>query len=167
MGIQCNPNIFPILPLSCLIYRENFIKISLQWRHYERDGVSNHQPHNCLLKHLFRRRSKKTSKLRVTGLGEGNSLGSGEFPAQMTSNAENVSIWWRHQTYFANRQTDKSVTYVLTVTIISSYKCVVWGMSLKENKVCSNRQLCHTFILNYTWYICFFMLNNTSGPHID
>ena len=23
-------------------------------------------------------------------------LGTGEFPAQMTSNAENVSIWWRH-----------------------------------------------------------------------
>ena len=24
------------------------------------------------------------------------SLGTGEFPAQMASNAENVSIWWRH-----------------------------------------------------------------------
>ena len=22
--------------------------------------------------------------------------GTGEFPAQMSSNAENVSIWWRH-----------------------------------------------------------------------
>ena len=38
----------------------------------------------------------KTSKLRVTGLCAGNSLGTGEFPAQMASNAENVSIWWRH-----------------------------------------------------------------------
>ena len=46
--------------------------------------------------HLFRRRSKKTSKLRVTGLCVGNSPGTGEFPAQMASNAENVSIWWRH-----------------------------------------------------------------------
>ena len=45
---------------------------------------------------LFRRRSKKTSKLRVTGLCAGNSLGTGEFPAQMTSYVENVSIWWRH-----------------------------------------------------------------------
>ena len=43
-----------------------------------------------------RRRSKKTSKLRVTGLCEGNSPVSGEFPAQRTSNAENVFIWWRH-----------------------------------------------------------------------
>ena len=66
---------------------------SLGWRHNERDGVSNHQPHDCLLNRLFRRRSKKTSKLRVTGLCEGNSQDSGEFPAQRTSNAENVSIY--------------------------------------------------------------------------
>ena len=70
--------------------------LSLQWRHNERDSVSNHQPHDCLLNRLFRRRSKKTSKLRVTGLCAGNSPGTGEFPAQMASYAENVSIWWRH-----------------------------------------------------------------------
>ena len=45
---------------------------------------------------IFRRRSKKTSKLRVTGLCVGNSPVTGEFPAQMASNAENVSSWWRH-----------------------------------------------------------------------
>ena len=39
---------------------------------------------------------KKTSKLSVTGLCAGNSPTTGEFPAQMASNAENVSIWWRH-----------------------------------------------------------------------
>ena len=43
-----------------------------------------------------RRRSKKTSKLRVIGLCEGNSPVTGEFPAQMASNAKNVSTWWRH-----------------------------------------------------------------------
>ena len=43
-----------------------------------------------------RRRSKKTPKLRVTGLCAGNSPVTGEFRAQMASNAENVSIWWRH-----------------------------------------------------------------------
>ena len=75
--------------------------VSLQWRHYERDGVSNHQPHDCLLNRLFRRKWKKTSKLRVTGLCEGNSPVTGEFPAQMASNAENASIWWRH--YVATR----------------------------------------------------------------
>ena len=41
---------------------------SLQLRHNGCDGVSNHQPHHCLLNRLFRRRWKKTSKLRVTGL---------------------------------------------------------------------------------------------------
>ena len=40
----------------------------LQWRHNGRNSVSIHQPHDCLLNRLFRRRSKKTSKLRVTGL---------------------------------------------------------------------------------------------------
>ena len=45
---------------------------------------------------LFRRRAKKTSKLRVTGLCAGNSPVTGEFPAFMASNVENVSIWWRH-----------------------------------------------------------------------
>ena len=49
---------------------------ALQWRHNDHDGVSNHQPHGCLLNRLFRRRSKKISKLRVTGLCEGNSLGT-------------------------------------------------------------------------------------------
>ena len=70
--------------------------ISLRWHRNGRDSVSNHQPHDCLLSRLFRRRSKKTSKLRVTGLCSGSSPGTGEFPAQMASYAENVSIWWRH-----------------------------------------------------------------------
>ena len=56
--------------------------IALQWRHDECDGVSKHQPHDCLLNRLFRRRSKKTSKLHVTGLGAGKSPVTGEFPAQ-------------------------------------------------------------------------------------
>ena len=69
---------------------------SLQWRHNGHGGVSNYQTHDCLLNRLFRRRSTKTSKLRVTGHCAGNSPVTGEFPAQMASNAENVSIWWRH-----------------------------------------------------------------------
>ena len=70
--------------------------VSLHWRNDGRDSVSNHQPHDCLLNRLFRRRSKKISKFRVTGLCAGNSPETGEFPAQKASNAENVSIWWRH-----------------------------------------------------------------------
>ena len=73
--------------------------VSLQWRHNERDGVSNHQRLDCLFKRLFRRKTKKTSKLRVTGLCEGNSPVNGEFPAPRASNAENVPIWWRHHVF--------------------------------------------------------------------
>ena len=69
---------------------------SLHWRYNDRGGVSGHQPHDCLLNRLFRQRTKKTSKLRVTGLCAGNSPATGEFPAQRASYAEDVSIWWRH-----------------------------------------------------------------------
>ena len=68
----------------------------LQWRHNEQNGVSNHRRLDCLLNRSVRRRSKKTSKLRVTSLYEENSPVTGEFPAQKVSNAENVSIWWRY-----------------------------------------------------------------------
>ena len=59
---------------------------TLQWRHNGQDGVLNHQTHDCLLNRLFRRRSKKTSKLRVTGLCAANIPVTGEFPAQVASN---------------------------------------------------------------------------------
>ena len=73
-----------------------WVKELLEWRQNRLHCVLNRQPHDCLLKRLFRRRSKKTSKLRLTGLCEVNSPETGEFPAQRASNAENVSIWWRH-----------------------------------------------------------------------
>ena len=75
----------------------------LQWRHNERDGVSNHRRLDCFLNHLFRRRSNKTSKLRVISLCERDSPVTGKFPAQRASYAENVSIWWRHHAERANQ----------------------------------------------------------------
>ena len=39
---------------------------------------------------------QRTLELRVTGLCAGNSPVTGEFSAQMASNAENIFIWWRH-----------------------------------------------------------------------
>ena len=66
---------------------------SLRWRHNGRVGVSDHQPHDFLLNCSFRRRSKKRSKLHVTGLCAGNSPVTGEFPAQKASDAECVSIF--------------------------------------------------------------------------
>ena len=69
---------------------------ALLWHHNERDDISNRQPHDCLLNRSFRPRSKKTSKLRITGICAGNAPETAEFPTQMASNAENVSIWWCH-----------------------------------------------------------------------
>ena len=80
--------------IHCLVRYK--LLCTLQCRHNERDGVSNHRRRDRLINRLFRRRSKTTSKLRVTGLCEGNSPVTGEFPAQRASNAEIVSIWWRH-----------------------------------------------------------------------
>ena len=67
---------------------------SLQWRHNERDGVSNHQPHDCLLNRLFN--IKENIKAMRHWPLCGNSPVTGEFPAQTASYAENVCIWWRH-----------------------------------------------------------------------
>ena len=50
---------------------------------------------------------RKTSKLCGTGLFEGNSPVTGEFPAQRASDAENVSIWWRHHVFTKLYITDK------------------------------------------------------------
>ena len=91
--------------MTCLC-ATSITNYSLHWRHNDHDGVSNHQPHGCLLNRLFGGRSEKTSKLRVTGLCVGNSPGTGEFPAQRASYAENVSIWWRHHVLQVSPITD-------------------------------------------------------------
>ena len=53
--------------------------MKLQWRNNDRDCVLYHQPRDCLLNGLFRRRLKKTSKLQITGLCAGNWLVTGKF----------------------------------------------------------------------------------------
>ena len=80
------------------------VKIHCLWFSYSRlcyhysdafngcDGVSNHQPPHCIISRLFRSRSKKTRNPRVTGLCAGNSPMTGESPAQIASDAENISI---------------------------------------------------------------------------
>ena len=91
MALLCSPITTPTIKPS--------IPYTLHWRHNGRNGISNHQAHDCLLKCLFRRRSKKTSKLRITGLCLGNTPVTGEFPTQRPSNAENVFIW--HDTFMS------------------------------------------------------------------
>ena len=81
------------LPICCsnasLTWGQSYDHQSLQSRHNEPDGVSNHQRLNCLLDRLFRCRSQKTSKLHVTGPCEGNPLVTGGFPSQKAIDMEN------------------------------------------------------------------------------
>ena len=105
--------------------RRNRHRDTLKWRHNNRDGVSNQRRYDCLLNHLFRHRSNKTLKLRVTGHYAGNSLVTGEFPAQRASNAENISIWWRHHEivplyYFKQSYHHKK----LTIEIVDIYHAI-------------------------------------------
>ena len=102
-------------------------KITLQWRHNGRDGVSNHQPHDRLLNRLYRRRSKKISNIRVTDLCVGN-------PAQMASDAENVSIWWCHHgaTHWHAVRTTRFVLFWLKhaggfIGSIYPYHSLIWN----------------------------------------
>ena len=126
-------DLFKIHIVFHISYYSHFI--SLQWRHNGRDSVSNHQPHDCLLNRLFRRRSKKTSKLPVTGLCVGNSPGTGEFPAQMTSNTENVSIWWRHHVILSIWRTLTTLNFRQYDDCgwVCTYNWVNWGFPAQLN----------------------------------
>ena len=113
----CNKSNFQIRALN--------ISWSLQWRHNGHDGVSNHQPRYCLLNRLFRRKSKKISKLPVTGPLWRNPPVTGEFPSERASNAENVSIWWRHHD-------NRCGGWIICVTDIMKENFWIWNkMSLK------------------------------------
>ena len=123
----------------------------LRWRPNGCDDVSNHQPQGCLLNRLFRRRSKKTSKLRVTGLCEGNSPVTGEFPSQMASNTENASISWRYHdlTYFCCRRNVPHITSGLLQCVISVHNAS--QNQISRNLVCPQLivQLSNRFVILY------------------
>ena len=76
----------------------------LQWRHNEHHGGSNHRDADYLLNRLFRRTSKKILKLRVTSLYYWNPPVTSGFPSQRSSNAENVSNWWRHRAHEMSKE---------------------------------------------------------------
>ena len=114
---------------------------SLQWRHNERDGASNHRRLDCLLNRLFRRRSKKTAKLCVIGFREGYPPVTGGFPSQRASNMKNASIWWRHYVVFRMGRTmnvKRCFWYFSCVDLfIVIWKFFVWFMwSMYTNPSC-------------------------------
>ena len=115
---------------------DRFCALSLQWRNNELDGVSNYQRLDCcLLNHsLVEVQINENIKapLHWTFWGEFTS----EFPTQRASNAENVSIWWRHQVYccegnngralvcqMANDTMYKFIWYTYIYTILVAWRC--------------------------------------------
>ena len=61
----------------------------------------------------------KPAKLHVTGLCAGNSPGTGQFPTQMASYAENVSIWWRHHDHVQHQQVPLKATIFLPDLVVN------------------------------------------------
>ena len=105
---------------------------SLQWRYNDCNGVLKHQPHDCLLNRLFKHKSKKTTKFRVTGLCAGNLPVTGEFTAQRASNTENVSIWWRH---LAANEPNITVITEYTLTYTSKPRPFFWLSKVFSNDI--------------------------------
>ena len=77
---------------------------SLQWRHNEHDGVSNHRRFDYLLNRLFSRRKETTKKHQ--GFAS-LAFVTGEFSAQMSSNAENVFYFWKITNYASGENNER------------------------------------------------------------
>ena len=75
--------------LTIFIWAGALEVMALQWRHNERDVVSNHQLRHCLLNGLFRRRSKKTSNVGDRWI----SLTKGPVTRKMFSFDDDIMVW--------------------------------------------------------------------------
>ena len=115
----------------------------LHWRHNERDGVSNRQPHDCLFNCLFRRRSKKTSKLRVTGLCKGNSPVTGELPEKRPVTQEMLPFDDVIMINVSDTATKNTIAdYVMKTSI---FRLLVWFIINTENRTVKRNRVCDTF----------------------
>ena len=111
---------------------------TLQWHYNERDGISNHQPHDCFLDLLLRRRLKKNIKAPRHLPLWGEFTGDQWIPTQRASNAEIVSIWWRHLDIMPPAPPDGrrfSVNWTLRNKILSVLKPTACsGSHIKEHQ---------------------------------
>ena len=115
----------------------------LLWRHNGCDGVSNHQPHDCLLNRLFRPRSKKTSNLRITGLCAGNSPVIDEFPTQMASNVEMFSfdgvIMKQNWSFIYQQWTIYARTFLMLLVFSMAKRLAQHSIQMRNTRYSSKR----------------------------
>ena len=115
--------------ISSVIGNKHIFKIAtqmartLRWRSIRHGGVSNRQPHLTIVYSTVysgadQRKHQSSASLAFV---RGNSPGTGEFPAQMASNAENISIWWRHH---------GSMTWSTHVVILCTFHVLVYACVL-------------------------------------
>ena len=153
---------------------------SLQWRHNGRDGVSNHQPYLCLLVYWGADQRKHQSSVSLA-------FGSlcGEFNddrwihTQRASDAENVSIWWRHRVAL-----HATIIHGLSQSCYNDYTCQKqesYSISVGYSTFCilSDLEMFVTFGTPSTNNVCFlgrniscmclfvvFIINTVIGPKI-
>ena len=125
----------------CAPGRPHWLAInSLQWRH--NGTIASQITSLTIIYSAFYSGAdqKKTSKLRVTGLCAGNSPMTDEFPAWMASNAENVSVWWRHhfpsldaacRQFWDNSKINSTSDVIITIINIIRYDYVKYDIWLE------------------------------------
>ena len=88
----------PQISFAVSYFRRWKLHTSLQWRHNERGGVSNHPLIAQLLVHA---KVKENIKAPRHWPLCGEFTGDRWIPRTKSSNAENASIWWRHHAQLA------------------------------------------------------------------
>ena len=111
----------------------------LQRRHNGLDGVSYHQSHDCLLSRLFGRRSKKTSKLRVTGLCAGNSPGTGTRGQYRGKCFHLMTSSWLFRGVFSNLRSCVFIGQMILFTMAGHISWGIAGLYAVLNYWCQNK----------------------------
>ena len=96
---------------------------ALHWHHNGRDGISNHQSHDCFT--FIQAQIKENIKALCHWplCGEFTR----QFTAQMSSNTENVSIWWCHHVRMACCLTVQSHYMHQSAPMLTYHQ---WGLHL-------------------------------------
>ena len=147
ISIYCKNSHIPLLYLS--------VHVSLQWRHNERDCISNQRRLDCSLNCFFRGRSKKASKLCFTGLCHRSPVNS------PNKGPVTRKIWWRHHVMLSVNQD----TYLYQGGLYLSHACccmygVKWHKhvmsinSMDEMTKTSQMAISNVFYHNYRHTLC-------------